>query len=532
MGTRLFKSVYILMIIVFAGCNSIDPRIISECEKNAEQANEGFIRCRDFVNGWLEYADSSTGLIPRNLTSGINIWNAQDAAADNYPFMVLTASLVDRDMFEGRMKDMLDTETRLTSRVGAMPDTWSFVKQDFESDEINMNGMMFGSSEYIKDGLLPLTEWLGESPWSDRMISILDDMWENASVETDYGKIVSENMEVNGEMLQSLSRIYWMTGNQNYLEYAIRLGDYYLLGDHHPTRDFEYLKLRDHGCEIISGLCELYATVNFADQDKKSEYKKPVYELLDRILEVGRNEDGLFYNSINPKTGEIVDKRISDGFGYNLNGFYTVYLIDGKVEYREATVKTLGALKDNYENFLWEGSSGTGSADGYADAIEGALNLYNREPVPSCADWADSEIKVMWEKQQDSGIIEGWHGDGNFARTTLIYCLWKTQGISIDPWREDVKFGAVYEDNKLYLRISADSDWEGRIIFDKPRHNTNFNLPVDWPRINQMPEWFTVEKDRDYKIRIKEKRERMRGEKLTSGIEISINQGEEIIVII
>jgi len=273
-------------------------------------------------------------LIPRNLTSGIDIWNAQDAAADNYPFMVLTAALIDRDMFEGRMKDMLDTETRLTSRIGAMPDTWSFTKQDFADDEVNMNGIMFGSSEYIKDGLLPLTEWLGQSPWSDRMTGILDDMWENAMVETDFGKIVSENMEVNGEMLQALSRIYWMTGNPNYLEYAIRLGDYYLLGDHHPTRDFEYLKLRDHGCEIISGLCELYATLDFAGQDKKSEYQKPVYEMLDRILEVGRNDDGLFYNSINPKTGKVVDERISDGFGYNLNGFYTVYLIDGKEEYR------------------------------------------------------------------------------------------------------------------------------------------------------------------------------------------------------
>jgi hypothetical protein len=490
------------------------------------------MRCRYYVNGWLKHADSTTGLIPRNLTSGKNIWNAQDAAADNYPFMVMSAAIIDRDMFEGRMMEMLRTETKLTSRVGALPDTWSFTKQDFASEEVNMNSIMFGSSEYIKDGLLPLTEWLGESPWSERMINILDEMWENAMVETEYGLIVSDNIEVNGEMLQALSRIYWMTGDQKYLDWAIRIGDYYLLGNNHPTRDFEWLKLRDHGCEIISGLCELYASISHTDKDKKAEYQAHVHEMLDRILEVGRNEHGLFYNAINPKAGEVSDSRISDGFGYNLNGFYTVYLIDGIEKYREASLNALNSLEGNYNSYLWEGSSGTGSADGYADAIEGAINIYNREPVEDCASWIDSEIKVMWSKQGGSGIIEGWHGDGNFARTTLIYCLWKTQGITIDPWREDIKFGAVKKDDRLYLFIKAESDWEGKIIFDSPRHKINLNMPFDWPRINQMPEWFTVEKERDYKIRINNKSEKIKGAELIQGAEIRINEGQNTIQII
>ena len=125
--------------------------------------------------------------------------------------------------------------------------------------------------------------------------------------------------------------MYWMTGEKKYLEWALRLGDYYLLGDHHPTRDIDYLKLRDHGCEIVSGLCELYATVSFAMPEKKQEYEKPIHEMLDRILEVGRNEHGLFYNAINPKTGDIIDEGIADTWGYTFNGFYTIYLID-KVE--------------------------------------------------------------------------------------------------------------------------------------------------------------------------------------------------------
>ncbi len=525
------KLIIVVLAIGFASCNNVDPQIPLQCKQNAELANEGFIRCRNFVDGWLENADSTTGLIPRNLTSGKNIWNAQDAAADNYPFMVMTASITDQELFKGKMLDMLKMETKLTSRIGTLPDTWSFTKQDFASEEANLNSIMFGSSEYIKDGLLPLTEWLGESPWSVRMINILDDMWANAMVETEFGRIVSTNMEVNGEMLQALSRIYWMQGEQKYLDWALRLGDYYFLGNQHPTRDFEWLKLRDHGCEIVSGLCELYATVSQKNQNKKTEYEAPIHEMLDRILEVGRNEDGLFYNAINPKSGEVVDKKMSDNFGYNLNAYYTVYLVDGTEAYRDAALKTLGSLKGKYENFLWEGSTGTGSADGYADAIEGALNIYNREAVPGADDWIDSEIQEMWTKQQESGIIEGWHGDGNFARTTLIYCLWKTQGITIDPWREDVKFGAVEVNGKIYLSIAAESDWEGKIIFDTPRHKTNFNLPFDWPRINQMPEWFTVEENQEYKIRINGKTEKYSGKQMADGINLQIAPGSNMLAI-
>ncbi|MEQ8879658.1 MAG: hypothetical protein RLQ12_08510, partial [Cyclobacteriaceae bacterium] len=375
-----------------------EQKAFEEAQHNAQLVNEGLERCKKFVLDWLVEADPGTGLIPRNLTSGKDIWNAKDAAADNYPFMVLTAALTNQELFDGRMKEMLDKETALTSRVDRMPDTYSFSKKDFENPEVDMDDILFGSSEYIKDGLLPLTEWLGNSPWSDRMIGILDDMWKHAPVETPYGNIVSTNVELNGEMLQALSRIYWMSGDEKYLEWAIRLGDYYLLGDQHPTTHAKELRLRDHGCEVVSGLCELYATVSYARPEKKGEYLSPIHQMLDRILEVGRNDDGLFYNVVSPQTGEIINEGIADNFGYNLNGFYTVYQLDSKQAYRDATIKALNALNTSYRNFDWE----RGSADGYADAIEGALNLYNREPEPAAAAWVDSEIQVMWSMQDSS----------------------------------------------------------------------------------------------------------------------------------
>ena len=465
-----------------------------QAEKHGNQANEQFVRCHRFVAGWLNQADPHTGLIPRNLSRDRDIWNAQDAAADNYPFMVLTAALTDRRLFAGRMLEMLRTETQLTSRVDRLPDTWSFAKRGFANESPDMTAIIFGSSEYVKDGLLPLTEWLGPSPWSERMLGIVDDIWKHAPIETPQGKIPSHNVEVNGEMLQALSRIYWMTGDEKYLQYAIRLGDYYLLGDHHPTRNLDSLRLRDHGCEITSGLAELYVAVHFAAPEKKKAYREPIHAIFDRILAAGRDQHGMLYNSFNPRTGAH-DAGICDTWGYNYNGIYSVYLIDGTEAYRRSVRKVLGNLQQHLTSYHW------GSADEYADSIEGALNLYNREPVAAAADWIDTEIIDMWSVQKPDGIIEGWHGDGNSARTGLMYALWKTQGLSLRPWRSDVRYGATREGNTLYVSLVAAQPYRGSLLFDKQRHKLHLHLPLDYPRINQFPEWFTTAAEQHYIVR-------------------------------
>ncbi len=511
--------------VTFAqGASAGDESKWEKCLSNGVSVQEGLNRCRLFVDGWLQYADPRTGLIPRNLESDIDIWNAKDAAADNYPFMVLTAAFTDQTLFEGRMLSMLRNEELLTSRVGQMPDTYQFSVGRFQKTEVDLDQIIFGASEYIKDGLLPLTEWLGESPWSKRMINILDDIWQHAPIETAFGKIPSNNVEVNGEMLQVLSRIYWMLNDEKYLHWALRLGDYYLLGSHHPSRDMTSLRLRDHGCEIISGLCELYATTHFADPEKKAVYREPLLELLNRTLEVGRNEDGLFYDLVNPQTGEVIKDRIADNFGYNLNGFYTLYQIDSFGEFRDATSKALSVLATNYRNFDWE----NGSADGYADAIEGALNLFNREPISSTADWIDSEIRVMWDKQQENGIIEGWHGDGNFARTTIMYTLWKSKGVHVKSWRKDLKVGAEMNGDTIWITLGASSPWKGTLVFDVARHQEIFHLPFDWPRINQFPEWYTVEADQEYHgFQLGEAETlQYQGSELAEGISVNIDQSD------
>jgi len=86
-----------------------DSLLFEQTYVNGELANEGFVRCENYVNAWLGYSDPISGLIPRNIESGKDFWNAKDAAADNYPFMVLTAFFVNQELFDGRMIDMLNS---------------------------------------------------------------------------------------------------------------------------------------------------------------------------------------------------------------------------------------------------------------------------------------------------------------------------------------------------------------------------------------------------------------------------------------
>ncbi len=518
-------SALIVFSFIFAG-SFAQPNDagFAEALRNGKLVNEGFNRCINYVNGWTKYADPATGLIPRNLNESKDFWNAWDAAADNYPFMVLTSSILMPDFFKTTALDMLRTEQKLTSRIGKLPDTYSFSRKGFKNDLADSSQILFGSAEYMKDGLIPLTEWLGQSPWSDRMLEILNDVPRITRIVKDvkgswFGN--SAVVEVNGDLLQVLARMYWFTGNREYLSWAVEIGDYYLNDERLPTT-LSRLRIRDHGCEIISGLCEVYLAAYYAMPEKRNQWRRYIHRMLDRILEVGRNEDGLFYDEVNPVTGEILSKRLADNFGYTLNAYYFVSQIDSTPVYRDAVLKALGSLNNKYRNHDWEGN-----ADGYADAIEGTLNLYNREPITSVKEWLDSEIKVLWNFQKSDGIIEGWHGDGNFARTTIMYCLWKTQGIIPAPWNDKLMIGAVNDRGRIKIALSCPSGWEGTLKFDSPRYKNLMHYPTDYPRINQYQQWFTIDSAKSYKLQSGQGKSKIvNGQDLIKGLPVKVKPGE------
>jgi len=513
------------MILTWLAATSICPAqgdVWRQAEENAQQAQRAIKFCNRYAHGWLSHADSISGLLPRTV-KGEQYWNAPDCAADNYPFIVLTAHITDDYYLKQIARTLLDTEQKLTNRLDGLPDDFDFAKQAFRNDQYDIDRLIFGASEYAKDGLMPITEWIGPSPWLDRMEQLIRDIWKHAPHETPAGKIPSRSVEVNGELLQTMSRLYWLTRCENYLTWVFQLSDYYFL--YAPLSRSTSLRLRDHGCEIVGGLSEAYVIASRLDPDRYRRYQPEMHAVLDAILKAGINDDGMMVAIINPKEGTRKDDRMSDTWGYVYDAFATVTAIDDVPRYRDAIKHVL----ENVHKYHGKDHDGLGGADGYADSIEGAINLLNRFPVESAFQWVDEEIKYIYDHQRHDGIIEGWYGDGNSARTVLMVALWKTQGITAAPWREDVLLGATHGTNgTLYVTLKSEWSWTGTLRFDRPRHKDVFHMPIDYPRINQFPEWFTVATDRDYTIAVDSaKPKRISGKDLLR-YKLSLKPGESI----
>ena len=180
---------------------------------------------------------------------------------------------------------------------------------------------------------------------------------------------------------------------------------------------------------------------------------------------------------------------------------YTFYQITGETRYRDAVRRVLGNL-GKYRNWCWEPSGNAkdaklGSFDGYADSIESAIYLVNREPVPAALEWIDSEMKVMLAMQRADGHVEDWYGEGNFNRTALLYALMKSQGVRAAPWKPGLRVGAVREGGGVLVSLSA----AARVEFDYARHRSVMNWQRNYVRLNEFPEWFVVDENGLYELR-------------------------------
>ncbi|MBN1902699.1 hypothetical protein JW926_15340 [Candidatus Sumerlaeota bacterium] len=86
---------------------------------------------------------------------------------------------------------IFEQEKQLTQRVKSLPDTYYFDIQGFQKSEPNLDALIFDAAEYAKDGLLPITEWMGKCLFSDRMAEMISDIWKHAEIETRSGMIPS-----------------------------------------------------------------------------------------------------------------------------------------------------------------------------------------------------------------------------------------------------------------------------------------------------------------------------------------------------
>ncbi|UCH36333.1 MAG: acetylxylan esterase [Armatimonadota bacterium] len=505
-----------------------------EALRRGEIARRAFSRALGVLDGWWALRDPRTDLFPRRLDQ--NVWAPNDNAADMLPFLYLTAHFLCPE----RTSDIsraLASERALTNRLGVLPDWYDIAKGGFVHEDTDIRRLIFGAAEYCKDGLLPMTEVMDRGPWTERMIELVGAIFERAPVKTDFGMLPADDAEVNGDLLQVLCRLYAMTGESDYLTWAERIGDAYCLEvlpmnnglpahrwdfeGHRATNDA--LSLNDHGNEIVGGLSELMVASQAAGSEKAAAYARALKVMFDRLLEKGRNSDGIWFSLLKSSTGEVANAQPPDTWGYALTGAATFGMATGDQAMKGAVIKALRNI-DQPEYLHWRG------ADSYADAIEGALLLLNRYPERSGLRWLEKMLPLFLARQRADGIVEGWYGDGNYARTALMAGLYYTQGVMCRPWRDDLRFGAVRRGEELHLTVAADDAWRGRLVFDTQRHQRVVRLPFNYPRLNEFPEWFTADPTRKYRLSINGRERIVSGAALSRGIGLGLAAGRKAAV--
>lgn len=521
----------LLLFLLLVGGQSLmsaeDAVVLDQARKSARIASFTLSKVQRWLHEVaLKQIDPATGLYISSPVGSARyretLWNYDDAAADTYPFLFWAAWYTDREKINGPILDVLKAEQRICNHIGRIPTAVNH--RTLEKVVKSQEDTIFAASEYLKDGLVAIVEVAGkDNPWFQRMRDIEDDIWKQAAIETPYGNIPTRNLEANGDQLQVLVRLFTMTGEGKYLEWAERLADDYLLGG-----KFMPEHLRDHGCEIIGGLGLLFGVESGHNPEKAKAYEPHIRRILDEILKRGVNEDGLMYNRmVGPGPGDQ-GGGLNDSWGYNYVSYLCYDMAKGSPVYRERVRSTLTNLaKPKYHSYPWESNV----LDGFADSIEGGLYLINRLPVSEAIAWADTEVEKNIVCADRSDHIWGTDKfNSNAIRTALIHAMMHTRGVTALPWRQDLSLGAAESGVGLTIVMSSPEKWSGTLEFDVPRHRMDMGFTKDWPRMNTMPEWFTVEPDREYVVQASDNDHPgiHKGSELHQGLKIELAPGQEL----
>lgn len=505
----------LLVLALAACCRADDQAAFAEAETGARRFDESAHRMDRMLRAWIAHADAKTLLIPNRLPGGrpgrglapgerSRIYEPHNSGADLYPYLILAAEWTAPDLHRGPLLAMLRSEVRYTSTAGGL------VAESLDLDTGALGPpSVFAAAEYLKDGLVPVAEYLGRTPWYYRMVELAAALMESAAVESAHGPLPSTNSEINGNLLQVCARLALSETDPRFLDWARRIADAYILevlpGNHGlPPNEWDFAKragggpcrLRNHGNEIISGLALHYAVECQLGGARCNSYRAPLRTMFDRIL-ASADAGGMLYNSINPRTlkpeGELAD-QYADTWGYVYAAIYSFYQATGETKYRDAARHILRNLP-SYREVDW---GDRGSVNGYTDTIESAIYLLAREPVDEAFEWVESEIRVMEKAQQPGGLVENWYGDGNFSRTLQLYALMHSQGARPAEWKPGRGVGAVRQGGRLLLAIRAEAPVKVR--FDAARHRRIWGFAQSFARLNEYPEWYTVEPNRLYRL--------------------------------
>lgn len=509
---------------------------------NALLAAEAQRRSRAVLDRWLPRFDPETGLLPTSIEPDGRVWAYGDTGSDLYPHLAIAAHLLAPE-HDHLFVRLLEAERRLGPDI---PD--DVTVPGGRPLGLDLAARIFGTAEYAKDGLLPMMDRLGPDPWLGRLVDLSERIVAASPTPTrEHGLLPADSTEVNGDVLQVLSRVYWATGDPRFLAAANRIGRAYLrevlpTTTYLPPNRWDFVKkepldrrrfrLSDHGNEILSGLLEWHLAASLSGDPLAAEDRLAIRRMLDRLADRGRSPDGLWMRVIEIPSGRVDQEGFSDNWGYVSQAFLIQALTERVVadgdgaaadRYREVAAKSLAALP-RYRFYPWQ----SGEMDGYADALESAVYILHEIDNPEAARWVDDQIGVLYGFQGTEGAVVERDLDGNFIRTALINAARLTGGARLEPWSPDALLGGARDGACLVLWATAARDWQGRLVFDRPRHRDYLGMPYDYPRLNKWPQWFTADTGRRYAVADGTGGSVARpGQELIDGLPLTLAAGQE-----
>ncbi|MBN2577656.1 MAG: hypothetical protein JXB10_01525 [Pirellulales bacterium] len=508
------------------------------CETYADCGNSAF----RLLHGWIERKqDPQTHLFSRG-----SVWNYQNEAADHYSSLVLIAHYLEPVLNEGdgKLRATLLDSIRLCATKSGIPCTYDL--RTMTPGKVDVGAVC----EWLRDGLLRITEVIGtDNDWFREFVRLTDAVLAEGRRRGGIHTIV-HGTEDEGNLIQILVRLSAMSGRTEYLDDAEVLADCYLLDD--PLKKIKKFNFVDHGCELVPGLSELFVMESKLKRPKVNTYRKNLQRLLDRLLEVGRHpKSGLWYTHANlegpqPKNqgkpqklkrpgrfGAKFSPDVPHCWGYVLFALENFDRATGGNRYREAVEKPMRYLTENRSRFdelrnvEWPWNFAPGC---FGDTYESMIILWKRYPdVPDVAPWLDWTTKVGGFRRKASshfGPGVGGHTDGCIGRNLCAHMMLQSQGVRAVPYQEGLGCGAVRTDGVLRLVVQSKDAWSGRLCFDGPRNEYPL-ATIDWARINEIPQWYVVRKEKEYQLTLDDEPPTVvSGADLIDGRKISIKPGQ------
>ena len=266
------------------------------------------------------------------------------------------------------------------------------------------------------------------------------------------------------------------------------------------------------------------------NRPKAKEYEPKLKRMFDTILAKGCNEDGLMFNHLTKRDGG--NGTLSDGWGYNYVGYLCYDMAVGRPVYREQVAAHAGESHASRSTTTTTGRATTRSTASPIPS-KGAIYLLNRVPVEEGFQWVDREMaRSVTRSNEPLETAKLWGTmklEANGVRTVLMHALMHTQGVIARPWQKGLQLGAARTSDGLVIVMKSDKPWSGRLCFDIPRHREYMGFAQDWPRMNTLPEWFTVEAAQKYTIQDLESGSKTTrtGKELHDGMDVSLSAGVE-----